>query len=93
MAARLCTMRSCPNEATEPYCGSGEPDVCERHRRDLDLAYEHEEFEIAREYIVGFAEIAKASGCRALRGVVDLAWAECEMRIAVIEAERRMVWE
>ena len=93
MTARVCSMRSCTNEATEPYGRSGEPDVCERHARQLDLSHDLEEFEIAREYVAGFAKVAEASSCRRLMELMDLAWAECEMRCSVIEAERGMLWE
>jgi hypothetical protein len=98
MAARLCAMgsrtrRPCEYEATVPYCGSGEPDVCERHARELDLAHDCEEFEIARDYVAGFAKVAQASACRKLIVMMDLAWAECEMRLSVIEAERETVWK
>jgi hypothetical protein len=98
MAARLCAMgsrmrRPCEYEATVPYCGSGKPDVCERHARELDLAHDCEEFEIARDYVAGFAKVAQASACRKLIVMMDLAWAECEMRLSVIEAERETVWK
>jgi hypothetical protein len=87
------TRRPCENEATVAYCGSGKPDVCEQHARDLDLAHDLEEFEIARDYVAGFAKVAEASACRRLMELMDLAWAECEMRLSVIEAERGMLWE
>jgi hypothetical protein len=98
MAARLCAMgsrtrRPCEYEATVPYCGSGKPDVCERHARELDLAHDCEEFEIARDYVAGFAKVAQASACRKLIVMMDAAWAECEMRLSVIEAERETVWK
>ena len=98
MAARLCTIGSrtrcpCEYEAPVPYCGSSEPDVCERHARDLDLANELEEFEIARDYVAGFAKVAEAAACRRLMELMDQAWAEYEMRLSVIETERGMVWE
>jgi hypothetical protein len=93
MAARLCTMSSCPNEATECYCGSGEPDFCEQHARDLELSHDNEEFEIARDYVAGFAKVAEASACRRLMELIDQACAKCEMRLRVIEAERGRVWE
>jgi hypothetical protein len=91
MAARLCTMSSCPNGAAECYCASGAPDVCEQHARDL--SHDHEAVEIARHYAAGFAKIAKASTCRKLMELIDQAWTECEMRLCIIEAERGMVWE
>jgi hypothetical protein len=87
MSARLCKMSSCPNEATECYCGSGAPDVREQHARDL--SHDHEECEIVRDYVAGFA---KASACRRLMEMMDQAWTECEMRLCIIEAERGMVW-
>jgi len=98
MAARLCTMGStarhpCENEATVPYCGSGEPDVCERHARDLDLANDLEKFEIAHDNVAGFSKVAEASACRRLMELMDQAWAVYEMRLSVIETERGMVWE
>jgi len=98
MAARLCAMgsrtrRQCEYEATVPYCGSGKPDVCERHARELDLAHDCEEFELARDYVAGFAKVAQASACRKLIVMMDAAWAECEMRLSVIEAERETVWK
>jgi hypothetical protein len=88
MAARLCKMGSCSNEATECNCCSGEPDVCDKYARDL--SHDLEEFEIASDYVAGFAKIAEASACRRL---MDQAWAESEMRLSGIEAERGMVWE
>jgi hypothetical protein len=95
MAAHPCTMDSttrhpCENEATVPYCGSGEPDVCGRHARDLDLANDLEEVEIARDNVAGLAKVAEAAACRRL---MELAWAECEMRLSVIRIERGMVRE
>jgi hypothetical protein len=91
MAARLCTMSSWPNGATECYCGRGEPDVCEQYARHLSL--DHEEFEIVRDYVAGFAKLADASTGRKLMELMDQAWAECEMRLSVIKAERGMVRE
>ena len=98
MAARLRMMgsrttRPCENEATLPYCGSGDPDVCEQHALALNLAHDLEEFEIARDDVSGFAKVAQASGGRKLTDLMDQAWAECEMHLSVIEAERGMVWE
>jgi hypothetical protein len=87
------TRRPCENEATVSYCGSGEPGVCERHARDLDLANELEDFEIARDYVAGLAKVAEASACCRLMELMDLAWAECEVCLSVSRIERGMVWE
>ena len=78
MAARLCTISSCSNEVTECYCGSGEPDVCEQHTREVDLAHDLEEFEIARNCVAGIAKVAQASACRRLKELMDATWAERE---------------
>jgi hypothetical protein len=86
-------MSSCPNEATECYCESGEPNVCEQQARDPDLSHDHEEFEIARDYVAGFAKVARASACRKLMELMDQVWAECEMHLSIIEVERGMVRE
>jgi hypothetical protein len=90
MGARLCEMSSCTRPATVGY-GGGEPRVCEKHARDLDLSWETEDHEFAREYLAGFALIAKASGVRALQELVELASAEGELRLAAMEAERRVI--
>ena len=43
----------------------------------MDLARDLEEFEIARDYVAGFAKVAQASACRKLIVMMDAAWAEC----------------
>ena len=43
--------------------------------------------------MAGFAKLAKVIDLDPLNSVIDLAWGEREMRLSVIEAERRMVWE
>jgi hypothetical protein len=87
------TDHPCENEASVDPFGTGDYFVCEQHHRYQELSNEQMEWNIARDYVTGFAEIAKVVDLDALNSAIDLAWAECEMRLSVLEAERRRVWE
>ncbi len=87
------TGRRCENEASIDPFGMGEYFICEQHHRLSELSSEEGEWHIARDYIAGFAKLAKVIDVDPLNSVIDLAWAECEMRLSVLEAERERLWE
>jgi len=83
----------CENEGSIDPFGTGEYLVCEQHYRLSELSNEACEWSIARDYIAAFAKIAKVVDLDPLNSVIDMAWAVCELRLATLEAEQRMVWE
>lgn len=88
------TSDQCDNEATvDPFRLGDGPILCEPHFRDHELSNAECEWKITREYLEGFAKIAQAVNIQPLDDIIDMAWAECEMRLSVLGAERRMVWE
>jgi hypothetical protein len=87
------TDHPCENEASVDPFGAGEVFLCEQHYRLSELSSEETEWRIARDYVAGFAKIAKVVDLDPLNSVMDLAWAECEMRLSALEGEQRMVWE
>lgn len=87
------TDHPCENEASVDPFGMGEYFICEQHHRLSELSNEEMEWNIARDYVAGFAKIANVVDLGPLNTVIDLAWAECELRLSALEAERRMVWE
>ena len=87
------TENPCENEATVDPFGLGEPFLCSQHFEDKNLTDQQNEWEIARDYVAGFAGLAKVIDLDPLNSVIDLAWAEVEMRFSVIEAERGMLWD
>lgn len=80
----------CPRPATGKYGGGL---LCGQHLRSHDIFYDLDEWGIAREQMKHFCGLAKSWGNFALVDAMDLAWAECEMRISTLEAEQAMVWE
>lgn len=87
------TDNPCENDATIDLLRMGTPTLCEQHSKDIELSDEESEWRITRQYIQGFAKIAEVVDIQPLDDIMDAAWAECEMRLSVLGAERRMVWE
>ena len=87
------TDHPCENEASVDPFGTGEYMVCEQHYKLSEISNEECEWSIAREYVGGFAKLAKVIDVDPLNSVIDLAWAECELRLSALEAQRKMVWE
>jgi hypothetical protein len=87
------TDHQCENEASIDPFGMGEYFICEQHYKLSQISNEESEWSIARDYVAGFAQLAKVIDVDPLNSVIDLAWAECELRLASLEAERKMVWE
>ena len=71
MSALLCRYgqalgEQCQNEATIDAFRQGEPSLCEQHVLQSDLFFEQDEWEIARDYVEGFAKIVKVIDIRPL---------------------------
>lgn len=79
----------CPRPATTTH-GIGL--CCGQHYRAFELSCDLDEWGAARDHLGHLCALAKSFGNFALEEVLDVAWAEAEMRIAAIEAEREILW-
>ena len=85
--------KRCERPASVDPFGGGSVVLCGQHFRAHDLGCERDEWEAAREHVGHLCALARSVGNWALEHAMDLAWAECEMRVASIEAELRTIWE
>lgn len=81
--------RHCPRPATTSH-GIGL--CCGQHFRAFELECDEDEWTQAKRHLRHLCGLAKSVGNSALEEVLDLAWAETEMRIAAIEAEQELLW-
>lgn len=81
--------RHCPRPATTTH-GIGL--TCGQHYRAFELECDEDEWIAAKRQLRQLCGLAKEVGNAALEEVLDIAWAETELRIAVIQGEQEILW-
>ena len=84
--------RHCPRPGTVQMFKDSGHTICGQHYRAQHAHAELGEWTEARKFVGLLAKQAEVIGLNALCDVMDLAWAECEMRIEGAKRELRLIW-